>query len=782
MGTNVNQPDRTSPYQGLAPFLESDAEYFVGREEDVRRIIAQLYGSRITVLYGSSGVGKSSVIEAGVARELRSRADVLFISFRDWQTNPTAGLKKAIHDAADTHAGHDVGLSTAKPLAELIEECSEKLGVRLMIVLDQFEEYFQYSEPDDPASFERQFPPTVNRSRLPVSFLISMREDSLAKLDVFEGKVRGLFDNPFRLSHLDEHSARRAIVEPVSRFAENNPGSTLPSDIEPELVDEVLKELKEVVVGDAAPGTQQVGESVATTDSRIETPFLQLVMERLWEEESRVGSRTIRLQTLIRLGDPPRRSGAEEIVRSHLERRLGGMTSEEERIAAVMFRYLVSPSGKIAYPVRGLIETEQLDRTSIDAVIARLTGEARILRSVGPAAGMPDDPEHERFEIFHDVIGPPILDWRRRYELRHHFDEDREKERQRRKRVVVYWGLGALVVGVAGLTAALLIILQQSNNLRESKVDVLSALDKAEESEVTAVAERVRADSQAVAASLAEDEANTSAVEADQAKTTAVAALVVADMEAEAARLAKDDAVASEETAVAERIRADLQAVAASLAEDEANTSAVEAELAKGAAEASEATAVAEKNRADLEADAAIASEATAVAALDEIEAILFSKGATLETVYSSLSVVNLRTDKSTYTSGEEVVISYELLNESTDELVVPSNDEDPPRYFVGVRQHWIERLGSDSTIAPYIDTSRAKVGARYAAGGAVISSGQTLVASQSLRFCSAVDCCMGVDTSDFPVGQYRYYVEYKRLDDLSVVQTATVDFTIDSH
>jgi len=38
------------------------------------------------------------------------------------------------------------------------------------------------------------------------------------------------------------------------------------------------------------------------------------------------------------------------------------------------------------------------------------------------------------------------------------------------------------------------------------------------------------------------------------------------------------------------------------------------------------------------------------------------------------------------------------------------------------------------------------------------------------------------VDTSDFPVGQYRYYVEYKRLDDLSVVQTATVDFTIDSH
>src|SRR6185436_1585156 len=67
-GVNVK-----SPYRGLAAFEDSelDALYFFGRERDTEIVVANLIASRFTVLYGPSGVGKSSLLLAAVARTLR---------------------------------------------------------------------------------------------------------------------------------------------------------------------------------------------------------------------------------------------------------------------------------------------------------------------------------------------------------------------------------------------------------------------------------------------------------------------------------------------------------------------------------------------------------------------------------------------------------------------------------------------------------------------------------------------------------------------------------------
>jgi hypothetical protein len=47
-------------------YSESDSEFFFGRELDRDVITANLIASRLTLLYGPSGVGKSSVLHAGV--------------------------------------------------------------------------------------------------------------------------------------------------------------------------------------------------------------------------------------------------------------------------------------------------------------------------------------------------------------------------------------------------------------------------------------------------------------------------------------------------------------------------------------------------------------------------------------------------------------------------------------------------------------------------------------------------------------------------------------------
>ena len=59
-----------SPYKGLLPYDEKDAPYFFGRDRERRQISAALRASRLTVLYGESGAGKSSVLAAGVACDL----------------------------------------------------------------------------------------------------------------------------------------------------------------------------------------------------------------------------------------------------------------------------------------------------------------------------------------------------------------------------------------------------------------------------------------------------------------------------------------------------------------------------------------------------------------------------------------------------------------------------------------------------------------------------------------------------------------------------------------
>ena len=71
----MNGPD--SPYKGLDPFDDSelDALLFFGRERERDVVIANLMAARLTLFYGPSGVGKSSLLNAGVCRRLRDEPE-----------------------------------------------------------------------------------------------------------------------------------------------------------------------------------------------------------------------------------------------------------------------------------------------------------------------------------------------------------------------------------------------------------------------------------------------------------------------------------------------------------------------------------------------------------------------------------------------------------------------------------------------------------------------------------------------------------------------------------
>jgi WD40 repeat protein len=386
MSTPLAAP--VSPFKGLAAFEDSelDALFFFGREREREILVANLLASRFTVLCGESGVGKTSLLAAGVARELRALGPATVVSLRDtW----SGSLKDVFDDVRDAREAY--------------------------VILDQFEEYFLYHGDDDrPETLLHQLPELLRDSH--VNVLVSLREDALAQLDAFKARIPTVFANQVRLEHLDRVAARSAILGPIARWNELTGDSV---EIEPALVDAVLDEV-------AVEGRSQDRD-------RIEAPYLQLVLERIWETERAAGSLCLRLETLRTLG------GARTIVRDHLLRALAGLAADEQDVAASMFEHLVTPSGtKIAHHAHDLAQYAGVPEGSLRPVLATLTRD-RIVHSVDGS---------DRYEIFHDVLAEPIRAWGQQRRL----EQERAAAHRRHRRLLALTGLAfsALAV-VAGL-------------------------------------------------------------------------------------------------------------------------------------------------------------------------------------------------------------------------------------------------------------------------------------------------------------------------------------------
>ena len=374
----------------MRPYTDSDDDRarFFGREQDQEIIIANLYAASLTVFYGASGVGKSSVLMAGVVPELRQTPRFACVIFRTWQSEKVLpSLKVAILDAVQAAAKKEIEVDTALPLDDFLLQCTQALRGHVVLIFDQFEEYFLYHAASAVSEgFDAEFARSVNRSEIDASFLLSMREDSLSKLDRFQGRIPKLLTNLLRLDHLDRDAAIRAIREPLAACNKRLPPGVPPLSIDDDLVETLLDQAKTGSV--ALDHAKQPAPAVAratpvNSEMWIETPILQVVLTRLWDEEKKHGSRQLRLATLKNLG------GAPKILRTHLDRTMRKLRWRERRIAANIFGYLVTPSGgKIAHTVTDLASYSRCRKSRLAPLLERLAdSKIRVLRTIPPPPG-----------------------------------------------------------------------------------------------------------------------------------------------------------------------------------------------------------------------------------------------------------------------------------------------------------------------------------------------------------------------------------------------------------
>lgn len=400
MATERDASADACPYVGLQPYREEDRAYFFGRERDIESVIDNLYAARLTVYYGASGVGKSSVLMAGVVPALRCEPRTAVVVFREWQLDSAVGrLKQLIVEAVARAGGSTGSLDAGGQLDDLLKQAGEAINGTVLLLLDQFEEYFLYHPESGDASFDAELARAVTRRDVDAGFVLSLREDALAKLDRFKSGIPNLLANRLRLEHLDRDAARNAICKPLERFAPLTEAIGKPTRIEPALVEQIIAETASGKVSLA----QGAGSTAAGLDElHVETPFLQLVLTRLWRAEAAQGSDTLRLRTLESLG------GAKNIVESHLDGVMDKLSAEDQEVCARFFDRLVTPSGgKIACRLDDLTDWAGKDLASRVPGTLALLASHRILRPVSALPGQP-----LQYEIFHDVLAASILKWR----------------------------------------------------------------------------------------------------------------------------------------------------------------------------------------------------------------------------------------------------------------------------------------------------------------------------------------------------------------------------------
>jgi hypothetical protein len=193
-------------YKGLDYFCDSaeDVACFAGRAVETRAVVARITTGPYLVLYGRSGLGKTSLLRAGVFPELRKR-EYLPVYVRTL-VEPLQDLAQAIREAANLETASKDG-----SLQDVLKRACEHHS--LVIVLDQFEEFFIRHRKN--TAFVEAVVGVIRNKELDVRFVFSLREDYLAALDDFQRYLDDLFVRSYRLLPLTTLGAYEAITQPL---------------------------------------------------------------------------------------------------------------------------------------------------------------------------------------------------------------------------------------------------------------------------------------------------------------------------------------------------------------------------------------------------------------------------------------------------------------------------------------------------------------------------------------------------------------------------------------
>ena len=465
----------SNPYPGLLTFDSSEKFAFFGRDLEARQVTGMCLSARVSVLFGETGSGKSSLISAGVLaffNDAKSSATstmprrsnpldsydpdrrVLPVHYRQWGPGKaTESIVRAL-DCRTGGGSEDTSTESVNNLHQALRRTTSK-QLTVLLILDQFEEYF--SLPRDTA-FEDALVEIANDCDVDVRILFVLRDDGLSHLERLKNDLPGLFDNLYQLKHLSIKSAIEAIHAPLQRTAADPPFTV---EDHKGLIDSLTAAHRRRT---SLYSSAELAEAVVDTELRVEAPLLQIVMHRLWEIAA------ARPDHVLRLSDLGKRAPVQDALKQHVQDQLKLLPDNKSRdVAAGILPSLILDSGQkvrrseaeiCSYVERGGETDRRGESTDVLVVLRRLAAvDIRLLQS---AAGDPNlaETEHKKdifYSLYHDVLGPPLREW----------SNARRADLRKRRRIFKYTATGVSAMAIAAFVAFAVTFWYASQNTNE---------------------------------------------------------------------------------------------------------------------------------------------------------------------------------------------------------------------------------------------------------------------------------------------------------------------------
>jgi hypothetical protein len=435
--------DPDHPWLGLPPFAEENHRYFFGRTAEVREVFLRVRENPLTVLYGQSGLGKTSLLRAGLIPKLRVerfRPVRVLLDFTERSATLVGQVRTALAAACAGHGGNAAALLDGwSPLASLWEVCAhETIRPRDLaeqppvLIIDQFEEVFTLTEQQVAAAGQRNAEVVelfaqigdLVENRAPVALqktflddprraltydfspstvrvVLSLREDYLAHLEQWRSTIPSLMRNRMPLRLLTGPQALEAVVRPGRMEGRNL------------VSDQVGEQIVRFVAKRSEDAPLEEVEAVP--------PLVSLVCEQLNEARLKQSPELTEVSAELVASQ-----GADILQRFYDESFADFPDSEREAVREYLEDRMVTRAGGHRNPVAREDAVNELTERGVAAPTAVLdTLIGRRLLTAEWRGGI------QRLEITHDVLVPLAVRGRKERQ------ERREIQRAKRKQAEI---------------------------------------------------------------------------------------------------------------------------------------------------------------------------------------------------------------------------------------------------------------------------------------------------------------------------------------------------------
>ena len=521
-------------YPGIRPFRSDERHLFFGRDQDIERLHRLIGLEQVVILYGKSGYGKSSLLQAGVLPRIAADDDIQAWEIRLGPCKPGESLPPA--DTLRQTLARGLGRRLTVPadlagpsLWQTLKNYQTPQRNRFLLVFDQFEEIFTYPPaqildfkqqlaealfslvPDryarafarseaaqDPAARTRFFAP------LELKVVFSIRADRMSLLHQLKDYLPNLLQHAYLLDALDEGQATEAVVKPASLQTTPNPTPEGRGGVE-DTVEDIVEDTARAVTSPLPSGEGSgVGLPPFSTPpfsytpealrlifnelrdqdtGKIETSALQIVCKHVEDnivakkQSGALGAPMLSI-TPADLGD------LKSIFRAFYDNTIAALPPGEQRSARHLVEDVLIKDG-IRLP---FAEQALLTEPGVSAGLLEKLERASLLRVEL------DEQRRKIYEVGHDTLVAPIEEAakaRRDEEEKERLQQEaeaarlreeealrreREAERRRRRATLLAWG-----AGVAALlaVAASVLAFQQTRAAEKAQKEAVSQTEMA---------------------------------------------------------------------------------------------------------------------------------------------------------------------------------------------------------------------------------------------------------------------------------------------------------------